>query len=287
MSRIVTLALGVTLACPVFAVTRNVAAGNNSNVNVQTAVNASVSGDIVLLGSGSHYFTGEVTLPTGKTGVIIRGASGAIIRKASNSNISAFRVDGNGYRFDNVEIDGGTKPGNGALVYGDSNTFTNCRFHHCGNSGILFHFSNLNTVTGGAYNNNNGVAISQWGSSDNDILSLTASSNGLEGLTIDGGSHNCFVQYVTMSSNRGGVGNVGIDFSNGSLVYNSTFNGHTNRSGVTFQNNDGPCNGPRIQNCTLNNNRQYGIHVRPTVTNYSFTGNTTTGNTLGTVYFGP
>lgn len=292
--RILTLAAVMASTSAMHAVTRNIAPQNNSNVAVQNAVNASVSGDIVYLQSGSHYFTGEVVLPSNKSGIVIRGQSGAIVRKASNSNISAFRIDGNGYTFDNIEIDGGLKPGNGVLCYGDSNTFTNCRFHHCGNAGILFHEANNNVVRGGAYNNNNGVGISQWASSGGDIIGQSSSSrlqanqNGLEGLTIDGLSHNCLVQYVTMNSNKGGVGNIGIDQANGSWVYDSTCNSHLNRSGVTFQNNLGPCDGPRIWRCTLNNNNDWPIQVRNVnygITNYSFANNTQTGNVRGNGVF--
>jgi hypothetical protein len=149
-------------------------------------------------------------------------------------------------------------------------------------------------VRGGAYNNNNGVGISQWASSGGDIIGQSSSSrlqanqNGLEGLTIDGLSHNCLVQYVTMNSNQGGVGNVGIDQANGSWVYDSTFNSHLNRSGVTFQNNIGPCDGPRVWRCTLNNNNDWPIQVRNVnygVTNSSFANNTQTGNQRGNVVF--
>ena len=86
------------------------------------------------------------------------------------------------------------------------------------------------------------------------------------------------------------VGNIGIDDSNGSWLYDSTFNGHTSLSGVTFQNNVGPCDGPRVWRSTLNNNAQYPIKVRNVtypVTNYGFDNDSWSGNGLGNfVYFG-
>lgn len=289
--------LSLLLLPSLHAVTRNVNPGNAREVPIQNAINASVSGDIVLLKAGDHYLTGEVQLPAGKNGVIIRAETGAIVRKASNSNISAFRVDGNNNTFDKVEIDGGLKPQNGVLVFGDGTRFLNCKFHHCGNAGILFQDAVNSVVTGGAYNNNGGVGISQNNSPGADITGASSSSrvlannNGLEALTIDLGSDNCFVQYMTGNTNQGGVGNVGEDDANGAWLYNCIFNGHPKRSGVSFQNNVGPCDGPRIWNSTLNNNNDYPIHIRNVqypVTNAGFQGNTYTGNALGNfVFTGP
>jgi parallel beta-helix repeat protein len=258
-------------------------AGANAHAALQAAIDATGAGDIIVLKAGVHTFDGQAVV--NKNGLRIQGEPGTIIRKANTANIPALTVNGNNNTIADLEIDGASRPDSGIITYGDGNSFVNLTVHHCGNAGILFHQADDNVVTGGSYNDNAGVGLSQYGCRGGRFSGVTANGNGLEGITIDVGSDNCVVTDCTASNNRGGVGNVGIDDADNAQITNSTFNGHTRYSGITFQNNVGPCDGARISGCTINQNAQWGIFVRTVqfpVTNLTLTNNTYTGNASGT-----
>lgn len=111
--------------------------------------------------------------------------------------------------------------------------------------------------------------------------------NGAEGLTIDGGSHNCMVYGNWIHKNNlphRGVGGIGIDASNGAWIYNNTidYNGY---DGIKFQNNlccgDDGC---RIyDNPNISYNEQCAVKFRLTypVTNFGWWNNTCVGNPGG------
>ena len=126
------------------AVTRYLAANSNS-ASFQNLVNQSVSGDIIILRTGSHYVTTPISLAIGKNGITIRGEAGAIIRKAPNSYAAAaIEIRGNLNIIDLIELDGGNLPEAGIIIYGQRNTISNSKIHNCGTAtakgaGILIH----------------------------------------------------------------------------------------------------------------------------------------------------
>jgi len=234
------------------AVTRYLAINSNS-ADFQNLVNQSVSGDIIIIRTGSHYVTTPISLPIGKNGITIRGEAGAIIRKAPNSfAAAAIEIRGNSNTIDLIELDGGNLPEAGIIIYGQYNTVSNSKIHNCGTAaakgaGILIHNTGnpvcaYNVVRGCTVYYNYMVGISQNGHSDGTVRDNIIYENGAEGITIDLLSHNNLTENNTVNMNNTadrGVGGIGIDQANGNRILNNTVSNTRYRSGLTFQNNIG------------------------------------------------
>lgn len=282
------------------AVTRYLAANSNSAA-FQSLVNQSVSGDIIILRTGSHYVTTPISLPIGKNGITIRGEAGAVIRKAPNAYAAAaIEIRGNSNTVDLIELDGGNLPEAGIIIYGQRNTISNSKIHNCGTStakgaGILIHNTGnpvcaFNVVIGCRVYYNYMVGISQNGHSDGTVRDNIVYENGAEGITIDLLSHNNLTENNFVNKNNTanrGVGGIGIDQANGNRILNNTVSNTYYKSGLTFQNNIGGCDGTIVTGNSFNNNAMYGILQRQTQyqnTNTTISPNTYSGNVLGTTY---
>ena len=269
------LALLTFSARTIRAATYYLGAPGNSAA-LQALVDQAVAGDIIVLRTGDHYLTTPIRLPVGKDGLTIRGEAGAVVRKAPNTyNAAAFEISGNSNVLDLLDLDGGNLPEAGIIIYGQRNTVSNSKVHNCGSevargAGILLHSSGnpvcaLNTIVGCSVYYNYMVGISQNGHSDGTIRDNKIYENGAEGLTIDIRSHNNYVYNNWIHFNNTGdrgVGGVGIDFANGNRLDNNTIDFTRFRSGLTFQNNIGGCDGTLVSNNRINNNEGYGILER-------------------------
>lgn len=272
------------------------APGNSAGL--QALVDRAGSGDLIVLRAGDHYITTPIRLPVGKNGITIRGEAAAILRKAPNAyNAAAFEISGNDNVLDLLDLDGGNLPEAGIILYGQHNTISNSKIHNCGSAaalgaGILLHNSGnpvcaRNLITGCSVYYNYMVGISQNGHSDGTIQDNRIYENGAEGLTIDIRSHNNQVTnnwiHLNNTADRG-VGGVGIDFANGNRLENNTIDFTRFRSGLTFQNNIGGCDGTLVTNNHINNNEGYGILERWTQfrnTNTGFQNNELLNNRRG------
>jgi len=268
------------------------------NSAFQALVNQARAGDVIILRAGSHYVDTPIRLPLGKDGITIRSEQGAVVRKVPNAyNAAAFEITGNNNTIDLIELDGGNLPEAGIIIYGQHNTVSNSKVHNCGSAaalgaGILLHNSGnpvcaYNAVIGCSVYYNYMVGVSQNGHSDGTIRDNQIYENGAEGLTVDIKSHNCYVYnnwiHLNNTGNRG-VGGVGVDFSNGTRLDNNTIDYTHFRSGLTFQNNIGGCDGAVVSNNRINNNEGYGILERWTQyrdTNLCFLNNELLNNRLG------
>lgn len=291
------LAAGLALAAaPGWATTFYLAAPGNS-VNFQALVNQAQSGDVIILRTGSHYVTEPIRLPLGKDGITIRGEQGTVIRKAPNAyNAAAFEITGSNNTIDLIELDGGNLPEAGIIIYGQRNTVSNSSVHNCGSAaalgaGILLDGARtvcaFNTVIGCKVYYNYMVGVSQYGHSDGVIRDNQIYENGAEGLTVDVGSHNNYVynNYIHLNNtdNRG-TGGIGTDDSNGTRFDGNTVDFTRFKSGLTFQNNIGGCDGVIVSNNHFNNNDGYGIlerFVQYADTRMTFTNNELRDNKLG------
>ena len=271
----------------------------SSNSAFQTLVDQAQPGDVIILRAGSHYVNVPIRLPLGKNSITIRGEQGAVVRKTTNSyNAAAFEITGNYNTIDLIELDGGNLPEAGIIIYGQHNTVSNSKVHNCGNAtavgaGILLHNTGnpvcaLNTVIGCTVYYNYMVGVSQNGHSDGTIRDNQIYENGAEGLTVDLGSHNNYVYnnwvHLNNTANRG-VGGIGTDQANGTRFDNNTIDYTHYKSGLTFQNNIGGCDGVIVSNNHINNNDGYGILERYTQyanTNMTFTNNQLLNNKQGT-----
>ena len=249
------------------------APGNSASI--QGLVDRAQSGDVIILRAGSHYVTTPIRLSAGKNSITIRGEQGAVVRKAPNSyNAAAFEITGNYNTIDKIELDGGNLPEAGIIIYGQHNTVSNSSVHNCGNStavggGILLDGGHtvcaLNTVIGCKVYYNYMVGISQNRHSDGTVRDNQIYENGAEGLTVDIASHNNYIYnnwiHLNNTGNRG-VGGVGTDAANGNRFDSNTIDYTHYRSGLTFQNNIGGCDGVIVINNHINNNDGYGILER-------------------------
>ncbi|MGI4760393.1 MAG: right-handed parallel beta-helix repeat-containing protein [Janthinobacterium lividum] len=269
----------------------------SSNSAFQTLVNQAQAGDIIILRAGSHYVTTPIQLPAGKNSITIRGEAGAVVRKAQNAyNAAAFEITGNYNTIDLLELDGGNLPEAGIIIYGQHNTVSNSSVHNCGNSaavgaGILLDGGHtvcaLNTVIGCKVYYNYMVGVSNSRHTDGTIRDNQIYENGAEGLTMDIYSHNGYVYnnwvHLNNTGNRG-VGGIGTDATNGTRFDSNTVDYTHYKSGLTFQNNIGGCDGVIVTNNHFNNNDGYGILERFTQyadTHMTFTNNERANNKLG------
>lgn len=267
------------------------------NSAFQTLVNQARAGDIIILRKGDHFVTTPTRLPAGKDGITIRGEEGAVVRKRPNSyNAAAFEITGNGNTIDLIELDGGNLPEAGIIIYGQHNTVSNSRVHNCGTeaargAGILLDGGQTvcccNIIIGCQVYYNYMVGISQSHHSDGIIRDNQIYENGAEGLTVDTQSQNNYVYNNGIHRNNTGDRGVGTDFSNGTRFDSNVVDFTHFRSGLTFQNNLGGCDGVIVSNNHINNNEGYGILERWTQnrdTNLSFQNNELLNNRVGAHY---
>ncbi|MCX7985888.1 MAG: right-handed parallel beta-helix repeat-containing protein [Bacteroidales bacterium] len=266
------------------AVTRYLDASSTDQTSLfQNLVNLCVAGDIIILRTGNHYLSGTVTV--NKNSITIRGEANSIIRKSGS--VSCIDVRCNNSIFDNLYIDGGNRPEPCMRVYGNYNQILNSTFRNSGNTGLLIESCHHNIVQGCKAYYNYMCGISQWAHSDGTIRDCQLYENGAEGLTIDGGSHNCMVygNWIHMNNrSHRGVGGIGIDGSNGAWIHDNTidYNGY---DGIKFQNNLGiVSDGCRIynnQNISYNEWCAVKFRFPNLVTNFGWWGNTCVGNPGG------
>jgi hypothetical protein len=258
---------------------------------------------VITLNPGIHIITGSVII---NKRITLRGTNGGVNNtfidkhNGATQDVVGIVVEeaANGVTIENFTLRGRNVGGPGMLIYSNSNVLRDIRVFNCGNdsqirSNVIFHGSHLNQLFSAWANNSSWVGFSQWASSDNVFNSCVADNNGAEGLTIDGGSHNCRWWYGRINGNNNrsrGVGGVGIDGSNGAWVRNAQIDGTAgNKSGVQFQNNVGPCDGCIIRDNTISNSSAYGVKRRTCsypVTNTTTSPNTFFGNRLGNQHTG-
>jgi len=289
----------IALDCPqVFAYTYVVTAPSYNSA-IQAKIDIAQPNDIILIRAGSHYITKPLKIPTYKSKITIVGETGAVLRKAPQPTPSAaIEIWGNENKVDNIDIDGGNLPDAGIIIYGQRNYIVNSKIHNCGNStavggGIVLHNTGypvccLNKIEGCKVYYNYQVGISQKGHSDGQIINNQIYENGAEGITIDIRSHNNVITnnwvHLNNTGNRG-VGGIGTDASNGNNIQYNTIDYTRYKSGITFQNNVGGCDGVIVKNNRINNNGEWGIlevWTRFKNTNCLFQNNQLLNNVKGT-----
>jgi parallel beta-helix repeat protein len=281
------------------SVKSNVAAGvtyyqsaPSYNSAFQTLIDQASPGDVIVLRSGSHYVTNPIIL-RGKNGITIRGEDGAVIRKASSAGVVGILIWSDYNTIHHLEIDGGELPESGIMIYGGHNNITDCRIHNCGNAGILLHMRgdgpvcSVNKIEGCQIYYNRNVGVSQAGHCDGTIAWCRIYENGYEGITVDRGSHNNVIanNEIARNNTKCAVGGIGLDASNGTDIIGNNIHHNKCRSGITFQNNDGGCDGTIVVDNQINYNDGCGIQeiwTRHRNTNSLFRNNTMIGNKLGT-----
>jgi len=272
-----------------FAATRYLAAGGNDQTGqLQTLINQSAQYDTIVIQAGSHYFGGTVNQPVDH--LTINCDNGAQMLKLNTSSVSLLDGRGNYCTYNNLYIDGGNRPEPDMRLYGSNCSVINSTFRNSGHSGLLVDHSSGDTFRGCRFYYNTIVGLSQWASAGNNVQDCQMYDNGGEGLTIDGGSHNCQVHGNWIHHNnwsRNGVGGIGIDASNGANIYSNTIDANA-LNGVTVQNNlCCGCDGINVHdNPNISNNENWACYRnrRQPVTNFGWTNNNCTGNGVGVLF---
>jgi hypothetical protein len=276
------------IASSAAAKTVTVVASNSDQTSYfQAQVNSLVNGDTLVLASGNHYISGYINIYFNNG--YIQGA-GSVIRKVAGST-SGLTLYGNSDQVIGITINGGGPGTYGpcmAVLNGSGNTNLNSTFQNSGSdTGLLFDHTSLDTVQGCVCEYNYMCGISQSACTDQSIVDDQMIQNGAEGLTIDNGSHNCYVYNCWIHQNNQpgrGVGGIGIDGSNGARITDCTID-LSGANGITFQNNlnlgDDGCNIYNNPNISNNAQAAVGIYKDHLVTNLGFSGNTCTGNPSG------
>lgn len=267
--------------------------GPDETAALQSLIDQSSSGDIIFIHAGNHYFSG--TVHVNKSGLTIRGANNGTdptnyLRK-TGQGVSLLDIDPGVLNtvIDWIYIDGGNLPEPNMRVFGNQTSIYNSHFRNSDHSGILIHEANLLHIEGVKAYYNGVVGISQWASSDNTIINCQTYENGGEGITIDGGSHNCIVDNVWIYRNNNqqrGVGGIGIDQANGANIRNCTID-QTFGHAIRFQNNlDQPNDGCQVYDNVITGNQGCAISINKPylVTNFGQWNNTMTGN-AGTICY--
>jgi parallel beta-helix repeat protein len=284
MRTYLTLLFAVTGLLPIHAATITVNPGTDL---IQAAINSAAAGDTISLAAGVHRVT--ITVTVNKRLIISGAGQGSTFIDKYNgttADVAAIVVTANSCTLRNFTLRGRNVGGPGIIMFSDGNSLSNLAVSACGNdsslrSGLLFDTSNSNTLSSVSATNNRMVGISHSQSSGNTLANCVGDNNGAEGLTIDTSSNNVHVSggHFNGNNNRGsGVGGIGIDHSNGAWVQNATIDGTGGgKSGVTFQDNLGGCDGCIVKNNTISHSADFGI--RQNNCQYSLTNTTTSPNT--------
>eukprot|EP00754_Rhynchopus_humris_P012267 Rhum_TRINITY_DN14277_c3_g2::Rhum_TRINITY_DN14277_c3_g2_i1::g.77809::m.77809 len=123
--------------------------------------------------------------------------------------------------------------------------------------------SHYNTVSGCVCTKSARVGISQNMVKDSKILNNKTFDNNFEGLTIDNASDRCIVIGNYIGQNRGGVGEIGLDFSTNCTIQGNVIEGGNGaKSGITFQNNIAASNANNITGNVFKGSPEYGVHFK-------------------------
>lgn len=213
--------------------------GVDDHVQFQLAINSlPATGGSIYVKSGKYNFSSDITL-SGKQNIsIIGNGYNTLIR---NNDQTAIVISGsNGITITSLSM----KIGNIVLLNSNYCIFDKIEIDSCLGAGILLDGqpnsgSKYNSISYCTIKNSAGVGISLNQARDTKISSNTIIGNELEGITLDNQSHSCIVVGNRIGSNKGGAGQISIDFSDLCSISNNFISGSPsiNLPGITFQNN--------------------------------------------------
>ena len=244
--------------------------GIDDNIQIQKAIdNLSPTGGTIYLESGQYHFSNDVVINNRSSITLIGSGPGTIIN--NNDQTSIVIENSNRITIQNISM----RVGNIVVLSSSYCVFDNLDVRNTLDAGILLDGqasgASFNVVKNSLFIGNGGVGISQNKVLDSKILNNTMDGNGLEGLTIDNESHRCIVSGNRILNNKGGVGQVGIDYSdlcsitNNIITYETYDDNIINNPnlpalpGITFQNNLGVTNYNVISNNIIIDNPNGGI----------------------------
>lgn len=171
------------------------------------------------------------------------------------------------------------------IIQGDFNIVSDCQIEDGNSHGILFRTGGapqFNLVQGNIVLNCEEVGIAHDGGVDNRILGNHVSGCGFEGITLDQSSYRCVVDGNRINANcqTGGVGSIGVDWTDLCVISNNIITASGTLSGITFQNNLGPSNRNVISGNVFVDNPGYGVWLKNN-TGGTCNDNVITGNMFG------
>ncbi|RDH42842.1 right-handed parallel beta-helix repeat-containing protein [Zooshikella ganghwensis] len=257
-------------------------------VNIQTAINNAESGSTIKFNPGIYYLSSGFVIK--KDNLQLLG-EGAILRKVSGDNYTAIVVQSNynvisGFTINGGKSEGKTIQGGGIFVYGSHNVISNVRVHNNTGHGIGLggHIDDLpcgsNKVVNSRIFNNHMIGISEYNCSNNIITGNHVNDNGLEGITIDVGSHRNIVSDNRLHANcqRGGAGGIGIDQAEFNIIQGNIITASQKKcGGIKMNNRVGHSRYNVVNSNVILNNDGPGVWLS-TYGEYRSNHNTLTGN---------
>lgn len=257
---------------------------------IQNAIDYLGSDGTLEFPDGVYKVTSTLTLSG--SGVWLQGSLNSLIKRYGAFEI--FNVTGSYNKISDMQLSGNKVsypyPAYArsaiVMVSGDFNIIVGCQVEDGNSHGILFRTGGapqFNLVDGNIVLNCEEVGIAHDGGTDNRIVNNHVSGCGFEGITLDQNSYRCIVDGNRLNANclNGGVGGIGVDWTDLSVISNNVITDSGAINGITFQNNIGPSNNNVISGNVFDGNPAYAIELK-TNTGGSCAGNVITGNMFRT-----
>lgn len=238
---------------------------------IAAAVDSVGSNGTVFFPDGEYKITS--TIQVSNSNVWLRGELNARIKRYGAFTI--FNVTGSYNKISDLQLMGNKAsypyPAYArsaiVLVTGDFNIISDCQIEDGNSHGILFRTGGapqFNLVQGNIVLNCEEVGIAHDGGVDNRILGNHVSGCGFEGITLDQESVRCIVDGNRLNANcqTGGVGSIGVDWTDLCVISNNVITASGTLSGITFQNNLGPSNNNTISGNVFVDNLAYGVWLK-------------------------
>lgn len=244
---------------------------------IQNAINCVGTNGTVFFPDGEYRVSSTLHLSNDQ--VWLQGELNARIKRYGAFEI--LRIDGSYNKVSNLQFMGNkaTYPFPSfpraalVLVTGDFNIITDNQIEDGNSHGILFRTAGapqFNLVEGNIVLNCEEVGIAHDGGVDNRILGNHVSGCGFEGITLDQQSVRCVVDGNRINANclNGGVGGIGVDWTDLCVISNNIITASGTLSGITFQNNLGPSNQNVISGNVFVDNPGYGVWLKQQPANF-------------------
>jgi parallel beta-helix repeat protein len=243
----------------------------NDTAAIQAAINSLANGGTLFFPNGEYKLTSSLTVTTDN--ILLQGDLNARIKRYGA--IEIFNITGSYNKISNLQLMGNKTsypyPAFAraaiVIVQGDFNNIIENQIEDGNSHGILFRTggaAQFNLAQGNIVLNCDEVGISHDGGVDNRILGNHVSGCGFEGITLDHSSFRCIVDSNRLNNNciDGGVGGIGVDFTDLCVISNNVITASGALSGITFQNNIGPSNYNVISGNVFDENDQYGVWLK-------------------------
>ena len=217
----------------------------------------------------SSVYTLSKTIYLNKPGISLIGENGTIFKRTSYYHI--LEVNSNNCEIKNINFDGNkqsiSRAFSAVCIYGSNNAFVNCEIYNSNSHGLCIDgqksSASFNEITECTIYNNNHIGISHNTGNNTRITNNLVYDNGYEGITLDNKSDYVIVTSNRIHSNKGGVSQIGIDFTKFSIINNNIISGteKTTLGGICFKNNLGNSDRNIVSGNVIDGSSKWGIQL--------------------------